>query len=132
MSLEEENRKLLVGMQMDASGDAMQDAELLLSQDRASGAVGRVYYSVFHAVSALLIQDGLRIKSHKGAYTMFCLHYVNTGKVPQKYGKWYKDLEVLREESDYNCFYKVTVEDVQNWMAIAKEMLVTIAEMINK
>jgi len=87
VSLEEENRKLLVGMQMEASRDAMQDAELLLSQGRASGAVGRAYYAVFHAVSALLIQDGLRIKSHKGAYTMFCLHYVNSGKVPQKYGK---------------------------------------------
>jgi uncharacterized protein (UPF0332 family) len=62
---------------------------------------------------------------------MFCLHYVNTGKVPQKYGKWYKDLEVLREESDYNCFYKVTVEDVHNWMTIAREMIDSIAKIIN-
>ena len=132
MSTDEENRKLLVEMQMEASKNAMQDAELLLNEKRASGAAGRVYYSVFHAVSALLIHDGLRIKSHKGAYTMFCLHYVNNGTLPQKYGKWYRDLELMREESDYNCFYKVTVEDVQNWLSPAQEMIDTIAEMVKE
>ena len=38
---------------------------------------------------------------------------------------------MLREESDYNCFYKVTVEDVQNWKGIAQEMIDVISKMIN-
>ena len=84
MSLDEENRKLLVEMQMEASHGALQDTELLLSKGRASAAAGRLYFSVFHAVSALLIHDNLRVKSHKGAYTMFCLHYVNKNDIIQE------------------------------------------------
>lgn len=131
MSLDEENRMLLVKKQMEQSSTAMQDAELLMNNNRLSAAAGRIYYSVFHAVSALLIQESIRVKSHKGAYAMFCMHYVNEGKVPQKYGKWYRDLEVLREESDYNCFYEVTIDDLQQYIAQAKEMIEAINQLIN-
>ncbi len=130
MSLDAVNRMLLVNKQMEMSCSAMQDAELLLRERRANSAAGRIYYSVFHAVSALLIYDGIRIKSHKGAYTMFCLHYVNAGKVPQEYGKWYRDLELMREESDYNCFYNVEADELEQKLDSAKEMIETIAKMI--
>ena len=132
MSLDDENRSLLVKMQMEKSRSEMLTVDLLVRENRPSAAIGRLYYAVFHAVSALLVHDSIRVKSHKGAYTQFCLHYVNTGKVSQRYGKWYKDLEDMREESDYNCFYSVTVEDVQNWMPLAKEMIDTIAEMVKE
>ena len=130
MSLEEEKRTLLVKKQMETSDMFMQDARLLLHEKRACSAAGRIYYAVFHAVAALLIHDGHRVKSHKGAYSMFCQQYVNTGLVPQKYGKWYKNMETMREESDYNCFYSVTVEDVEFWIAPAKEMIDTISSMV--
>lgn len=130
MSLDDENRELLVQMQMEKSRSEMLTTELLLRENHPSAAIGRLYYAVFHAVSALLVHDSIRVKSHKDAYTIFCLHYVNTGKVSQRYGKWYKDLEDMREESDYNCFYNVTVEDVRDWLAPAKEMIETIAEMV--
>ena len=95
-----------------------------------SGAAGRLYYAVFHAVNALLIHDGHRIKSHKGAYTLFCLHYINKNVLSQAYGNLYRQLEILREESDYNCFYEVTEEELQDRIAPAKEMIETIAEMV--
>lgn len=38
----------------------------------------------------------------------------------------------MREESDYNCFYEVTVEELQKQIPIAKEMIDTIAEMVKE
>ncbi len=130
MSLKDDDRMLLVKMQMEKSRSDMHTAEVLVGENMYAVAAGRLYYAVFHAVCALLIHDNIRIKSHKGAYTMFCLSYVNTGRLPRMYGKWYKDLENMREESDYNCFYDVSLEDVQSWISPAKEMIETIAEMI--
>ena len=95
-----------------------------------SAAAGRVYYALFHAVNALLIHDNHRVKSHKGAYTQFCLHYVVKGVFPKEVGNLYRQLEIMREECDYNCFYDVNLEELQQRIVPAKEMIDTIAEMV--
>ena len=42
----------------------------------------RLYYAVFHAVSALLIKDGHKVNTHKGTLVMFGQNYVKTGIFP--------------------------------------------------
>ena len=130
MSLDENNRDLLVKMHLEKTRQEMSDAELLHNAGSDGSAAGRIYYAIFHAVCALLIHDGIRVKSHKGAYTMFCMHYVNTGKFPQVYGKWYRDMELIREESDYNCFYNVTSDDINERIPQAREMIDAIAKIV--
>lgn len=132
MSLDESNRSLIVKMEMDKASKTLFEAETMVNLNMPSGGADRLYYAVFHAVNALLVHDKIRIKSHKGAYTMFCLHYVNTGKVPKEYGNRYRQLEVMREESDYNCFYEVTVTELQQLIPLAKEMIDTIAAMVKE
>ena len=132
MSLDETNRPVIVRLEIEKAYNTLMEAEIMMRENMPSGAAGRLYYAVFHAVSALLVHDKSRIKSHKGAYTMFCLHYVNTGKVPREYGNRYRQLEIMREESDYNCFYEVTVEELQKQIPIAKEMIDTIAAMVKE
>lgn len=132
MSLDETNRPLIVRMELGKAFRTMEEAEVMMKNNMPSGAAGRLYYAVFHVVNALLIRDKIRIKSHKGAYTMFCMHYVNTGKVPKDYGNKYRQLEIMREESDYNCFYDVTIDELQQLIPIAKEMIDTIAAMVKE
>lgn len=131
MSLDAENRALLVQMEIDKSYSTLQVAELLMDNQAWSDAAGRTYYALFHAVSALLIENQIQVKSHKGAYTMLCMHFVATGKIPQEYGDFYREMEILREESDYNCFYKVRPEQVRLQYTRAKEMIDNIAKMIS-
>ena len=132
MSLDEEKRALVVRMEMEKAQCTMKEAEVLIEKELWSAAAGRVYYALFHAVDALLIHDGHRIKSHKGAYTQFCLHYVVSGKFPKEAGNLYRQLEIMREESDYNCFYEVTPEELRQRLVPAKEMIATIAEMVKE
>lgn len=72
MSLNEENRALLVSMELEKAYHTLQVAELLFEKGEWSEAAGRTYYALFHAVSSLLIKNQLVVKSHKGAYTMLC------------------------------------------------------------
>lgn len=36
----------------------------------------RLYYAVFHAVSALLIKNGHKVGTHKGVVLLFGQHYI--------------------------------------------------------
>ena len=72
----------------------------------------RLYYSLFHAVSALLIHDGYSVNSHRGAVGIFGQHYVTTGIFSIEEGKHYSRLQGLREKADYNCAFNATEEDI--------------------
>ncbi|MBQ6062813.1 MAG: HEPN domain-containing protein [Prevotella sp.] len=65
---------------------------------------------MFHAVSALLINDDFHVKSHKGVMALFGEHYVKTGIFTKKEGSLLSELVIMRDNADYNCFYEATEE----------------------
>jgi len=112
MSLTNEERKTLVALEIKKARETYEDIAILTAANRWSGAANRLYYAVFHAVSALLIHDGLQVNSHKGSHATFSLHYIRTGILPTEYGRLYNQLQTMREESDYNCVYDVEPEEL--------------------
>lgn len=64
MSLTDEERKTLVALELKKARDTYEEIGILTAANRWSGAANRLYYAVFHAVSALLINDGLQVNSH--------------------------------------------------------------------
>lgn len=91
-----------------------------------SGAAGRLYYALFHAVSALLIHDCYQVNSHKGSHILFGNYYIKTGLLPKEFATIYSQMESIREEGEYNCTYKVTEEELRQKLSPAKEMIDTI------
>lgn len=130
MSIDSVDRKVLVDLEISKSKMTMEDCELMVSKERWSGAAGRLYYSAFHAVCALLIHDGHRVKTHKGAGITFSQQYIHPGLLPSKYGELFFQLENIREKSDYDCFYNVTANDVLSRLDLTKEMIDTISQMV--
>lgn len=132
MSLDDEKRAVVVQLEIKKNYSTLKEAMLLAENQCWSGAASRLYYAVFHAVSALLIHDGHSVKSHKGAAIVFNQHYVKTSRVPFEYGALFSRLEDLREEGDYNCHYKVSSDELQSSLNPAKEMINTIVSMVKK
>ncbi len=132
MSLDEVNRITLVNLEIEKAKSTYDDAVVLSDLNRLSSAASRLYYAVFHAVSALLIHDSHLVKSHKGAFVAFCQHYINTGKLPKEMGRLFSQLETMRENSDYNCVYEVSKAELADQLAPAKEMIDTIARMVKE
>ena len=58
----------------------------------------RLYYALFHAVSAMLIFDGREVGSHKGAAIRFHQYYVRTGIFTIDEGSFYSQMQTLREK----------------------------------
>ena len=132
MSLTNEERQLLVQHELKKAHEAYEDIEILRESGRWNWAANRLYYSVFHAVNALFINDGLQAGRHKGSHALFSMHYIKTGLLPIDFGRFYNNLQTLREKSDYNCFYDVSEQDISDCLTIASDFIKAIEQLINE
>ena len=103
MSLNREERRIIVGLEYEKATRTFQQIEEYRKLGHWETIANRLYYSVFHAVAALLIKDGHSVNTHKGTVGQFGLYYVKTGIVPSECGRLYSQLQMLRNNSDYNC-----------------------------
>ncbi|MBO5580045.1 MAG: HEPN domain-containing protein [Prevotella sp.] len=112
MSLKEEDRRILVELELEKADKTFKQVAVLQREGYWDTMANRLYYSLFHAVSALLINDQREVGSHKGAAIRFHQYYVKTGLFSEEEGSFYSQMETLREKSDYNCFFNVTETDI--------------------
>lgn len=132
MSLNDDERRTLVRLEIEKAHDTFEEIELLCQGKKWNGAANRVYYSVFHAVNALFIYDGIQVNRHKASHALFSKYYIKTGKLPPNFGRLYNNLQTLREKSDYNCFYKITEQDVLDSVEQARQFIEVVEQMITK
>lgn len=131
MSLSNEERNTIVALEIKKAREAYEDIGILIGANRLNGAANRMYYAVFHAVSALLINDGHHVNTHKGSHALFSLHYIKTGILPREFGQLYNQLQTMREESDYNCAYDVEMEELQQRLEPTKRLIDEIEIIVN-
>lgn len=81
-------------------------------------------------MSALLINDGREVGSHKGAAIRFHQYYVRTGIFTEDEGSFYSQMETLREKSDYNCFYKISETEVKARIEPTRQLIEKIKQYI--
>lgn len=112
MSLNDEERRTTVTLQIEKAHNNLAQIPLLREAGYWDNVANRLYYALFHAVSALLIHDGHGVGSHRGAIGAFGQYYVTTGLFTIEEGKHYSRLQGLREKADYNCAYNATEKDI--------------------
>ena len=112
MSLNQEERQIMVGLELEKAESTFAEHEGLVERGYWSNLANRLYYALFHAVSALLICDAHEVGSHKGAAIRFHQYYVRTSIFTEDEGAFYSQMQTLREKSDYNCFFKVTEAEI--------------------
>lgn len=132
MSLSNEERKTLVALELKKARETFEEIEILAAANRWSGAANRLYYAVYHAVNALLINDSHQVNTHNGSHAMFSLHYIKTDKLPVEFGRLYNQLQTMREESDYNCVYEVEPEELQGRIEPARQLIEAIEKLIRE
>lgn len=88
----------------------------------------RLYYSVFHAVNALMLMDGIHTGMHKGTSAMFGKHYVLTGKFSREEGILYSRLQTMRERADYQNTFSFPEETGLKLISNTEQLLNRIKE----
>ncbi|MBQ0073823.1 MAG: HEPN domain-containing protein [Prevotella sp.] len=113
MSLTSEERQIMVNLEYEKAMRFFQQAEKNAEIQEWDVVANRLYYALFHAVSALLIHDGHKVGSHKGAVMVFGQYYVKTGKFSSQEGRFYSQLQTMREKADYNSNWQTTEDIIQ-------------------
>ena len=68
----------MVDLELEKAHKIYSQIEVLEKAEFWDNIANSLYYSLFHAVSALLINDGLPVNSHKGAVVLFGQYYIRT------------------------------------------------------
>ena len=120
MSMNDEDRATIVGLQIEKAQAMLRQAQLGVEHEMWDMVANRLYYAVFHAVSALLIKSGIEVGTHKGAAIRFQMHFVRTGVFTIEESHMYSRLQQLREEGDYNCYIQSSETEILPYLEPAK------------
>lgn len=107
-----EIRKEIICYRCQKALKLLDEVELLIANKLCNSAVNRMYYSCFHAVSALLIKYNIDVRSHKGMRQLFGLHFVKSGIVKTEDARIFARIYDKRQASDYDDFMEFSVEEV--------------------
>ena len=100
--------------------DDLKAAKILLEAEEYRGANNRSYYAIFHAVNAVHALTGKAYKRHKDALANFNKEYVRTEIFPREIGRKISEAEEIRHASDYDDFYVISKEEVEEQIANAE------------
>ena len=130
MSLNEEDRNIVVKLQMGKAYLFLEQAEEMYKQHYWDIASNRYYYACFHAVQALFIAKGVNAHTHAGINTQFSLHFVKTGIVDISYGSFLARMFQLRQKADYNCAYEISENDILEIIGLSHDFIKNILKLV--
>lgn len=105
-------------------------AQALLDERLLPDAISRIYYAMFYATKALFAHDGLAAKTHAGVLSLFGREYVKTGTIAPEFHQMLIKAFELRQKSDYDIFWEVTLVDVQEQLDSAKRFIAEIENIL--
>ena len=84
MSLTDEERRAIVLYRIEKAHAAMDDIRKVMPLELWSIIANRMYYALYYASSALLINDGHKVGTHKGVIALLTLTMSRKARLPEK------------------------------------------------
>ena len=103
-----EDKKALSQARMEHAAECLSAAESLLASGSYKSAANRSYYTVFHAMRAVLAFDEIDMKKHSGVIAEFRRLYIKTGIFESGLSTIISVLFDIRTESDYDDFFIIS------------------------
>jgi len=116
---------------MDRAEKTLAEARTLFETAQMFGAVNRIYYAMFYAVSALACAHGFTTASHSQLRGYFNREFVKTGLIPAQHGRAYGIAFDSRKKGDYDDLVEFEKEQVHEMLSEATEFLRVIKHLIN-
>jgi uncharacterized protein (UPF0332 family) len=102
----------LANYRMEQSTQCIKSAKVLLDTGDYKGAANRSYYSIFHAMRAVLALDQVDFSKHAGVSAYFRKEYIKTGTFKIEMSDIIKSAFDVRSDSDYDDYYVISKNDV--------------------
>ncbi len=121
--LDDETRQALVMYRIQRAKETLAEVPVLRDKQFLSTAINRMYYAVFYAASALLLNEHHNVSTHQGVKQQLGLHFIVTGRISRDMGKFFSQIFEARHSSDYDDFVATTVEEVDEFYPKACEFI---------
>jgi len=105
---------------LDKSKEDLEAARLLFSQGSYRIANNRAYYSIFHALRAVLVLDNFDSSKHSGVIAEFRRKYIKTGVFPIEMSKMIGSAFTIRNASDYDDMFIASKDETAEQIANAE------------
>ncbi len=124
------NTPELIIYRMERSQETLQEAKMMIDSGFWIGAVNRIYYACYYAISALLLKNDINVQTHKGVRQKFGHHFVVTGIVSKEMGRYFSDLFDRRHAGDYDDFVTYDKETCEILYSKAVEFIDVIERLL--
>lgn len=127
-----EELNALIKYRLEEASESLEEAEILLKENKLRGAMNRVYYSMFYSALALLAAKQLRASKHSGVISVFHKEFVKNGLFPKEVAKFLDIAFDLRNKSDYRDFILPEKDRIMELLTEAKQFLLQTEKILNK
>ncbi|MCD4784391.1 MAG: HEPN domain-containing protein [Candidatus Eremiobacteraeota bacterium] len=110
----------IINIRLEKAEETLNAAMELSNKGHTTSVINRVYYACFYAVNALILTGGYSSSKHSGVRSLFNQHFVRTGLVDGKWGRFYSDLYTKRQKGDYEDLVKFTTREEDEILEKAK------------
>ena len=132
MTLTDEDREALKQYRIELAHEAIEDAEMLINNNKLRLAVNRVYYGMFYILNALALTYQFKTSKHKGLIAWFNKTFIKDGKIERKYGEIIRKAFKDRSKGDYIDFVTFVKSDVEKMLEDMKDFISTIESFIQE
>lgn len=127
MSLSEREKNELISYRISQAEETIEEAGLLIDNNKLRAAVSRIYYGIFYSVMALALKHGFKTSKHQQLIGWFNKNFIHENIFDQRYGVILRKAYQYRVEGDYeplSDFSKETVmslfEDMKTFISRIK------------
>ena len=111
--LKDEEREALVKYRIEKAYGTLVEAKDCAEDNHWTLTANRLYYAVYYASKALLIQNGIVAKSHEGVIGMIGQNFVVPGIITIDEARLLARLQNMRKTGNYDDFKEWHQEDVE-------------------
>ena len=122
----------LIRYRIERARDTLDDARILVENQKWNSAINRLYYAAYYGVIALLLQYEHKPTTHNGAKSKFSEHFIKTKIFPEEYGKLYSQLFTWRQKGDYVDLFDFTEDIVLPYIEPVENLLNVIENSLNQ
>jgi uncharacterized protein len=113
------------------SEESLLSAEREIEAGSLEFAINRIYYAVFYAVSAALLEQKASFKKHSGVRVAFHRKFIKSGLLDIQWGKFYDTIFEDRQEGDYIALIEFERDYVKSQLNQAREFLTRLRPFIS-
>ena len=129
-TLTKEQRISIVRYRIESAENTLAEVETHRANGFYNTAVNRLYYACYYAATAILIANGIEVKSHDGVRMNLGKFIVQEDILTPELGRYFSRLFSKRSTGDYDDFFNHSIETVDELMPDAKLFIQTIKDWI--